>query len=57
MSIMIDIPQVAYKTWSIEYRIFDKDGNRNRMMEYELEQDLERTLMDYRYSEDHDHVR
>ena len=54
---MIDIPQVAYKTWSIEYRIFDKDGNRNRMMEYELEQDLERTLMDYRYSEDHDHVR
>ena len=57
MSIMIDIPQVAYKTWSIEYRIYDKDGNRNRMMEYEAEKDLERSLSDYKYSSDHDHVR
>ena len=57
MSIMIDIPQVAYKTWLFEYRIFDKDGNRNRMMEYELEQDLERSLSEYKYSADHDHVR
>jgi len=57
MSIAIDIPQVAYKTWLLEYRIYDNDGNRLRMLEREAEQDLERTLRDYRYSEDHDHVR
>lgn len=57
MSIAIDIPQVAYKTWLLEYRIYDNDGNRLQMMEYEAEQDLELTLRDYRYSADHDHVR
>ena len=57
MSIAIDIPQVAYKTWLLEYRIYDNDGNRLRMLEREAEQDLERTLRDYRYSADHDHVR
>ena len=57
MSIMVDIPQVAYKTWLLEYRIYDNDGNRNRQMECEAEQDLERTLRNYRYSESHDHVR
>ena len=56
MSIAIDIPQVAYKTWYLEYRIYDESGNRNRMMEYEAERDLERSLSDYKYSEDHDHV-
>ena len=57
MAVLIDVPQVAYKTWSFEYRIFDKDGNRNYLMEYEAEQDLERVLSDYKYSADHDHVR
>lgn len=57
MSIMIDIPQVAYKTWLLEYRIYDVDGNRNRQMEREAEQDLERSLANYKYSESHDHVR
>lgn len=57
MSIAIDIPQVAYKTWLLEYRIYDNDGNRLRMVEREAERDLERTLRDYRYSADHDHVR
>jgi hypothetical protein len=56
MSVMIDIPQVAYKTWSIEYRIYDINGNRNHEMEYEAERDLERVLSDYKYSADHDHV-
>lgn len=57
MSILIDVPQVAYKTWALEYRIYDADGNRNRMMEYEAEQDLKRALSDVKYSNDHDHVR
>ena len=57
MSVLIDIPQVAYKTWVLEYRIFDKDGKRNHLMEYEAERDLEKALVDVRYSKDHDHVR
>ena len=57
MSVMIDIPQVAYKTWSIEYRIYDNEGSRNRLMEYEAERDLERVLSSYKYSAEHDHVR
>ena len=57
MSVMIDVPQVAYKTWVLEYRIYDNDGNRNRLLEYEAEKDLERMLSDYRYSAEHDHVR
>lgn len=57
MSVAIDIPQVAYKTWLLEYRIYDADGNRNRQMEREAEQDLERSLANYKYSESHDHVR
>lgn len=57
MSIMIDIPQVAYKTWMFEYRIYDENGNRIRLMEREAEQDLEMSLRDYKYSADHDHVR
>lgn len=54
--IYIDVPQVAYKTWALEYRIYDKDGNRNYLMEQEAEQDLERVLSDCRYSTEHDHV-
>ena len=57
MSVMIDIPQVAYKTWSIEYRIYDINGKRNRNMEYEAERDLESVLSSYKYSAEHDHVR
>lgn len=56
MSILIDIPQVAYKTWLIEYRIYDENGNRDHVMENEAERDLERILSDYRYSAEHDHV-
>lgn len=54
MSILIDIPQVAYKTWSIEIHTGD------RLLDYELEQDLKKNcevLKQYPYSEDHDHVR
>ena len=57
MAVLIDVPQVAYKTWSLEYIIYDKDGNRDYLMEYEAEQDLERVLFNYKYSADHDHVR
>ena len=57
MSIMIDVPQVAYKTWMLEYRMYDENGNRMRLMEREAEQDLEMSLRDYKYSADHDHVR
>ena len=55
--ICIDVPQVAYKTWLLEYRIYDKNGNRNYEMENEAERDLERALSGYRYSAEHDHVR
>ena len=55
--IAIDIPQVAYKTMCIEYRIYDNDGNRCRMEELEAEKRLECSLRDYRYSTEHDHVR
>ncbi|MBR3644926.1 MAG: hypothetical protein IKN54_00765 [Lachnospiraceae bacterium] len=55
--ILIDVPQVAYKTWSLKYRIYDKNGNRDYLTEREAEQDLERALSDYKYSVEHDHVR
>lgn len=55
--ILIDVPQVAYKTWAFEYRIYDEEGNRNRLMEYEAEKDLERILSGYKYSAEHEHVR
>lgn len=55
--IAIDIPQVAYKTVYIEYRIYDNDGNRCRMEELEAENRLECSLSDYRYSKEHDHVK
>ena len=57
MSLQIDIPQVAYKTWILEYRIYDNDGKRCRDMELEAEKDLARTLSNYSYSAEHDHVR
>lgn len=57
MSVVIDVPQVAYKTWVLEYRIYDINGKRNREMEYEAERDLERVLSSYKYSAEHDHVR
>lgn len=55
--IRIDVPQVAYKTWALEYRIYDNDGNRNHLMEQEAECDLEKVLSGYKYSAEHDHVR
>jgi len=55
--IAIDIPQVAYKTMCIEYRIYDDNGNRCFFEEQEAERDLQHALSDYRYSADHDHVR
>ena len=55
--IAIDIPQVAYKTIMLEYRIYDKDGKRDRILEHEAEMDLGRTLSGYKYSAEHDHVR
>lgn len=57
MSVLIDVPQIAYKTWVLEYRIYDKNGNRDYLMEYEAERDLEKVLSNYKYSADHDHVR
>ena len=48
---------MAYKTWALEYRIYDEKGNRNREMEYEAECDLEKVLSGYKYSTEHDHVR
>ena len=55
--IRIDIPQVAYKTWQLEYRIYDKDGNRCRDEEYKAERSLKEALRNCEYSAEHDHVR
>ena len=57
MGILIDIPQVAYKTWSLEYLIYDKDGNRDLLAELNAEQDLKQTLSSVQYSSEHDHVK
>ena len=57
MSILIDIPQVAYRTVALEYVIRDKDGKRDWLAEREAEEGLKNSLSDVRYSADHDHVR
>ena len=55
--IQIDIPQIAYKTWNIEYRVWNEDGTRNREMEREFENALQKDLPEYKYSTEHEHVR
>ena len=55
--IQIDIPQVAYKTWNINYSVWNEDGTRNRDLELEFENDLQKSLSEYKYSDKHDHVR
>ncbi len=55
--ILIDIPQLAYKTWGIEVRITKEDETRDHFLEREIEQGLERFLAQYQYSEKHDHVK
>lgn len=57
MSVLIDVPQIAYKTMELEFFIYDADGKRDFWAELEAEQDLKRRLPEYSYSEDHDHVR
>lgn len=52
--LLIDVPQIAYKTWVIEIHTGDA------LRDYELEQDLKENcsiLKQYPYSADHDHVR
>jgi len=55
--ILIDIPQVAYRTWGLEYVIYDEDGKRDYMAEFEAEEDLKKHLCHVAYSADHDHVK
>lgn len=55
--IQIDIPQIAYKTWCIEYRVEKDDGTRDRILEHDLEEGLRKSLSKYPYSEDNPHVR
>ena len=57
MSILIDIPQIAYKTVSLKYIIRDENGNRDFEKEHEAEQSLKSALKEYQYSVDHEHVR
>ena len=57
MSVLIDIPQIAYKTMSIEYVIIGQDGKRDRWGEREAEMSLQKSLKEYSYSADHEHVR
>ena len=57
MSVLIDVPQVAYRTMVLEYVIKDKNGKRDWLTEREAEESLKNSLADVRYSADHDHVR
>lgn len=56
MSVLIDIPQLAYKTISLKYIIRDEDGDRDFEREHEAEQSL-KSLKEYSYSIDHEHVK
>lgn len=51
MAVLIDIPQIAYRTWAIDIHTGDK------MLDIEFERDLQQKLKEYAYSSDHDHVR
>ena len=53
MAILIDIPQIAYKTWAIE--IHTGDWMRDREMERNLAESM--AMRKYPYRADHDHVR
>ena len=57
MSILIDVPQIAYKTWSLQFVIKGEDGKRDHEKEREAEQDLARQLSAYPYSPDNQHIR
>ena len=57
MSILIDIPQIAYKTVSLKYIIRDENGNRDFEKEHDAEQSLKSQLKEYLYSADHEHMR
>lgn len=57
MSFLIDIPQLAYKTMSIEYVIIGQDGKRDWLAERNAEESLQRCLQQYPYSADHEHTR
>lgn len=49
--ILIDIPQLAYKTWLLQ--VYDSKGNRL----IDAEKDLRESLKEFRYSQKHEHVR
>lgn len=55
MGIVVDIPQIAYRTWVIEYHTGDKE------LDYKLEKDLrencKKVFDKYPYSADHPHVK
>ena len=53
MAILIDIPQIAYRTWVIE--IHTGDWMRDRELERGLSESM--AMRKYPYSADHDHVR
>lgn len=53
MAILIDIPQVAYRTWAIEIHTGDK--MRDFQLERELADSME--LKRYPYRKDHDHAK
>lgn len=57
MSILIDIPKIAYKTWAINVVIKDNDGERDYDKEKEFEDGLRETLSEFQYKPYHKHVR
>lgn len=49
--VLIDIPQLAYKTWLLQ--VCGDDGNRD----LDAEKELEKRLMEYRYNPEHEHIK
>ena len=52
MGFLIDVPQIAYKTWNI--MVIDKNTGKQMV---DAENSLKNKLREYEYSKKHDHVR
>lgn len=52
MGILIDVPQIAYKTWVLDF----VDKNTGEIM-YNEERELENSLKEFLYNKEHDHVK
>lgn len=58
MSIYIDVPQVAYRTWVIDVKVYGEiDEYERQEIEDEIERGMRKRLSAYPYSPEHDHIK